>query len=736
MNFFVVSAGKPGSDYIEENFSDILNSQEFALHKETRQKGTFYSIQEGDVLILKYQKNFVAFGIVIRHYENIEKDFSLRVQVEQWILHNAEEPGKGISRHGIQKATIGGGRYGTVKTVRPNFGLDKIRKINDAHPSYDKIEKEYSLSSSTILNQGEHSRLHEELFNYLLDKSEADSEFTFVIRDSNNAGTLEKGLWFYGKETVALSFWTGMDYIAEIPAISFLINPNQHCKLIIQTDVFEDLQEILKEEDISIFYLTNLKEKDTIFYIDYNSFQLTDYINCLDEFFKKDYKSINRILDNYGKTPNLNFEQNNFSFDSLIQKFPIEEFNLRLNNVFRYRQREMPELTLYSLEDEKKADSINWITIENYGLIHNQTLEIGNSSWVFITGENGSGKTMLLKAIGSALGNRTIPRNELKNSNYKVNAELIADNRKIPFNRLQNYNVRSKRAIVPRGLAMYGPYRLQQTSGLVNDETFRKYLSKLGSFNSMFGEGAKLLSFDKQFELWQNSSERNNSMIESRLKRIIALLPKIIPDLRLVKYKRKSKNKYEFNYLIRTSGSDELSSLKWDELSSGNRNILNLVSDIIIRLFHQQSKIIDPSELRGIVLIDEIDLHLHPKAQKDLVITLSETFPLIQFIVTTHSPITLLGAPKDSAIFVVKRDWEKGVYTERLKKLENELQYLTPNTLLTSKIFDMDFLLDKKRDEILQVYTEDNYEDVRRNKTVEKNLRTLEKDALPKDLFK
>jgi predicted ATP-binding protein involved in virulence len=176
--------------------------------------------------------------------------------------------------------------------------------------------------------------------------------------------------------------------------------------------------------------------------------------------------------------------------------------------------------------------------------------------------------------------------------------------------------------------------------------------------------------------------------------------------------------------------------LKWHELSSGNKNILNLVSDIIIRLFNQQPKITDPSELRGIILIDEIDLHLHPKAQRDLVVTLSETFPLLQFIVSTHSPIPLLGAPEKSAIFVVKRDWEKGVYTQRLRKLENEFKYLLPNTILTSDIFDFDIMEDIPEEKMKSVYLEDNYDDIEKNKEINKRLETLDKSIFPDDLFK
>jgi predicted ATPase len=730
MNFFVVSAGKPGSDYIEDNFEEIIKTKEFALHENTQQKGTYFSIESGDVLILKYEREYVAYGIVNNRFKKASKDFSLRAKVDEWIFFKSDNPRKGVSSYGIQKATIGGGGYGTVKTVRPNFGLDKIREINNVHPTFNLISDQYKETSSNLKKDGDYFKLHEELFNYLLDITESDSEFTFVIRDSNNKGSLDSGYWFYGEETVAISFWTGMDYINRRPAISFLVNANEHCKLVIQTDIYQDLRDYLSNENNYLSAKLSLTENNKIYEKEYSNYQLTDYKDCLSNFLKNDYPLINRIFEDVNNGRGEDFEFN----DSNIKKFPINEFNLRLNNLFRYRQSDSPELTLYSIEDENRADSLKEISIKDYGLIKDELLIFGNSKWIFITGENGSGKTMLIRAIGSALGNRTLEPKELIDKNFTVKAELLSDGRTIPFFRNRNENVRAKRAIISRGLAMYGPYRLQQTSGLVKDETFRKALSKKGSFESLFEDGSKLLSFDKQLELWTSNSKTRTSDLEYKMKQVLSLLPRLIPDLRIVNYKRRKYNKYDFEYLIQTPGSDELTSLKWHELSSGNKNILNLVSDIIIRLFHQQPKITDPSELRGIILIDEIDLHLHPKAQRDLVVMLSETFPMLQFIVTTHSPIPLLGAPKNSKIYVTKRDWNKGVHTQRIDD-KIYLEELLPNTILSSPIFGMDDITNDNREKGTLVRTEKTFADVEFIDKLENKIEEFITDKIEKALI-
>ena len=80
-------------------------------------------------------------------------------------------------------------------------------------------------------------------------------------------------------------------------------------------------------------------------------------------------------------------------------------------------------------------------------------------------------------------------------------------------------------------------------------------------------------------------------------------------------------------------------------LSDGYRNLLGLVADIAFRCFRINPHLGEDAakKTKGIVLIDELDLHLHPKWQKQVVKNLHETFPYIQFVVTTHSPLVLSG---------------------------------------------------------------------------------------------
>ena len=107
---------------------------------------------------------------------------------------------------------------------------------------------------------------------------------------------------------------------------------------------------------------------------------------------------------------------------------------------------------------------------------------------------------------------------------------------------------------------------------------------------------------------------------------------------------------------------------KLDQLSDGEKTLLMLVVDIARRLAILNPSITNPSELlekgTGIILIDEIDLHLHPQWQRIVIPSFRKTFPNCQFIVTTHSPQVLSGVNREN-VFILE---------------DSEIVELTPHT--------------------------------------------------------
>lgn len=118
-----------------------------------------------------------------------------------------------------------------------------------------------------------------------------------------------------------------------------------------------------------------------------------------------------------------------------------------------------------------------------------------------------------------------------------------------------------------------------------------------------------------------------------------------------------------------TAVHDEHGQLAIGQLSDGIRNTIALVADIAFRTVQLNGGHLGadaPKRTRGIVLIDEIDMHLHPSWQQQILQNLTDAFPNLQFIVTTHSP-QVLTAVKPEAIrslawkdgkIIVRHDFE------------------------------------------------------------------------------
>lgn len=87
-----------------------------------------------------------------------------------------------------------------------------------------------------------------------------------------------------------------------------------------------------------------------------------------------------------------------------------------------------------------------------------------------------------------------------------------------------------------------------------------------------------------------------------------------------------------------------------DDLSDGFRSVLSMVADLAYRMVRLNPHLGERSVLDtpGLVLIDEVDMHLHPMWQQTVLLDLQKAFPSVQFVVTTHSPHVLGSVPAES----------------------------------------------------------------------------------------
>jgi hypothetical protein len=90
-------------------------------------------------------------------------------------------------------------------------------------------------------------------------------------------------------------------------------------------------------------------------------------------------------------------------------------------------------------------------------------------------------------------------------------------------------------------------------------------------------------------------------------------------------------------------------------LSQGYQSVIAWLADVVGQIFLEAGEAVPAAEMEGVVLVDEIDLHLHPTWQVQLVPALKKVFPRLQFIATTHSPMVLPALTAEE-VFILSRD--------------------------------------------------------------------------------
>lgn len=93
-----------------------------------------------------------------------------------------------------------------------------------------------------------------------------------------------------------------------------------------------------------------------------------------------------------------------------------------------------------------------------------------------------------------------------------------------------------------------------------------------------------------------------------------------------------------------------------DTLSDGYQSAMSWIGDLVRRLVEAFPDMDNPLEAHGVVLVDEIDLHLHPSWQRTIVNQIRTIFPNLQFIVTTHSPFIAQDMTEKDKLIVLKRE--------------------------------------------------------------------------------
>lgn len=162
-------------------------------------------------------------------------------------------------------------------------------------------------------------------------------------------------------------------------------------------------------------------------------------------------------------------------------------------------------------------------------------------------------------------------------------------------------------------------------------------------------------------------------------------------------------------YYIFTDGRE----VEADLLSDGYKRLINIVTDIAFRcaLLNREIYGLNSSaETRGTVLIDEVDLHLHPTLQATVLKGLRNAFPKIQFIVTTHAPMVMTGVESNHENAVYKMDYsiDEGYKIEETETFGMDVSTIT-NAILGQTPRDKN--VDKELELLFSSIDEEHYEE-------------------------
>lgn len=372
----------------------------------------------------------------------------------------------------------------------------------------------------------------------------------------------------------------------------------------------------------------------------------------------------------------------------------ITEIDTRLFKVLCEKSK-IHELLGLSLEElfswlfYRQGNYIQRVEIKDFYCIQDIKMDFGDSKEIYFLGANGDGKTLLLDALYLAF-----------NGNY--------------VNKLSSEDVGAAQDMLKGGLSILKGWDEKEAEYCVREsaqlQNFFAYGVHRGRYDSMTANSAEKYGFMTLFsinktlinpsewiekvcfrELMRSGSEQVSTkgigqQTTKRMEQLQGIFDEVL-DRKVTVYYDEEKECIMYE--------EEGARLKFDVLSEGYRSTIIFMCDLLYRLYQNNPEsVFGQRDTPGVVLVDEIDSHLHPKWQRGIVKHLRKLFKNIQFIFTTHSPAIIQGASNDTdengdaVIFRVYRENGKTCVSDPYKR--SELNFMMLNTLFTSPLFGLE----------------------------------------------
>jgi DNA polymerase III delta prime subunit len=354
----------------------------------------------------------------------------------------------------------------------------------------------------------------------------------------------------------------------------------------------------------------------------------------------------------------------------------------------------------YSVEGEsgkeqyyRKRRLIERIELHNFKGIHDLTINFGASEsistpWLLLLGENGTGKSSILQAIAlTMMGERhrtDLQKSQLADASHFVRYGTRAGYIKIYLvGVLEPIELHFRKGSVtfegnatdPKTpLLAYGATRLLPRAGIVPDRS-----SGLARTRNLFNPFIPL--HDADAWLGDLSKAQFDNAVHG------------LKDLMLLGDEDRLLKTSKGDIKVRALGAE----VPLRDLSDGYQTVLALAVDIM-SVMQERWDVMEIAE--GIVLVDELDAHLHPRWKMQIVKRLRQTFPRVQFIVTSHDPLCLRGLNQQEVV-VMRRDTENRIIALTDLPDPNALRI---DQILTSEYFGMNSTVDPEVETLFDEY--------------------------------
>lgn len=321
---------------------------------------------------------------------------------------------------------------------------------------------------------------------------------------------------------------------------------------------------------------------------------------------------------------------------------------------------------------DKKHLYLNSVHLENVRGFRDVTLQLGTLArprmWTVLLGNNGDGKSTLLRAIAIGLGNESVASALLS----EVHGSFIRRNK-------QGNEEKSALIVLNLTDGTRKSRTFQITTEVYTDASnqtvVRKHTEPAQGFpwDDLFVCGYGVNRSTRGDSKKPDTYNLRDNVLSLFLDRSNLLDPeKVLQDLDYRRLKKASGGDANFNaakqHLFRVLPLRPQDSIDVDQtgilvkqawgkfplrtLGDGYQGTVGWIADFLGVAWRAKQSL-DSKSLRGIVLIDEVDEHLHPSWQRDIIPRLRKTFPLVQFVITTHSPMTLVNT-RAGEVFVAE----------------------------------------------------------------------------------